>query len=249
MLALITPTRGRPRALAICREYVRRMTLPPGERVLHLVVEGTEDQSRTKLVSSSDLSEIHIARHQRADLDGHRSLADLLREGITVARNWAHDEKLRIAVIEDDDWYAPDYLIWLDEALRRSPLVGEADAIYYNVQNRTWRACQNRSHASLCSTAWNDEAVGSLVDYLLLAALEGEPFLDVQLWRQWKGETRLESPRRRRVIGLKGLPGRRNIGVGGGDHPNADPGGEALRELIGADADRYTKMYGHNATT
>ncbi len=242
MLALLTPTRGRPRALAICSDYVQRMGA-----AVWITIEG--DQSGGQIAAMDD--GYHIRRYQRSDLSKLMSLADSLREGIHFARILAGNEPLQIAVIEDDDWYAPTYVHWLKKALAESPLVGEGCAVYYNVWSRTYRKIQNTAHASLCSTAWDDGQVGDTINRILYDALSRDgfaEFIDVRLWRAFEGG-KVWQPGVRRVVGLKGLPGKRGIGVGHQDQPNADPSMEYLRRLIGDDADRYEKMYRHNAFT
>jgi hypothetical protein len=241
MLALITPTRARPRALTICEDYVRRFERPGG--VVWITVEGVPMGST--VLENIDTMHYRVRHEQPDEMSPLLSLAHNVRQGVRFARMLGGDD-LQIAIIEDDDWYAPDYLTWLCPLVKEHGMVGEGNAIYYNVRSRTWQELRNTRHASLCSTAWDDSAVGDFVDEVLRECVQSAEgaFLDVRLWKSIPGH--ISIPVSHRVVGLKGLPGKRGIGVGHQDQPYADLDMAVLRQLIGADADRYVKMHQHN---
>ena len=59
-----------------------------------------------------------------------------------------------LIVIEDDDWYAPDYLEWVADQFATHPRThgGIVRAVLPR-RTRSGPAVDNRRHASLCSTA------------------------------------------------------------------------------------------------
>jgi hypothetical protein len=140
----------------------------------------------------------------------------------------------RVVVIEDDDWYARDWLSHVAAQLHRAELVGECRARYYNVALRRGRQLSNTGHASLCSTAVRGSALAEL-----RAACRMRPkFIDLELWRRARSRFLFDG---HRVVGIKGLPGRGGIGMGHRDdfQGTADAGGHLLRDWIGDDAGLY----------
>lgn len=150
-----------------------------------------------------------------------------------------------IAFIETDDWYAPDWLEWIEQQSARGfDLVGEGDAIYYNVRRRWWSECKNVRHASLCQTAMHIRMLEPMVNTI---KAWDNPYFDCRLWRL-EASRYLHLPRsgRRRCIGIKGTfeagysPEHRQR------HPkdsHADPSLMKLWKLIGADAKSYAPFY------
>jgi bifunctional DNA-binding transcriptional regulator/antitoxin component of YhaV-PrlF toxin-antitoxin module len=154
---------------------------------------------------------------------GH-TLSRNLREGLGIARNDA------VIVIEDDDWYSPEYVQTVVDRLESQPvmtLCGECPSRYYNVRTRCYHELHNRRHASLCQTAFRLEMVP-----VVLGLLRGDgPWIDIKLWGALDGVLHEGGL----CVGIKGMPGRDGIGMGhqgGGTH---DPELEVLREWIGAD--------------
>jgi len=152
-----------------------------------------------------------------------------------------------VAVIEDDDWYAPDWLEWCCDQLSSHALVGEGRSIYYNVRSSRWMNCQNTEHASLCATAFRRELIPEILE-ILAEQPDDKPFVDIAIWKRFGAEGLVLPDKQdlfRRVVGMKGLPGRPGIGIGH-RHLQAkgeqDPDGEFLAGLIGPDSSRYEKF-------
>jgi hypothetical protein len=134
-----------------------------------------------------------------------------------------------VIVIEDDDWYAPEYVQLVVNRLESQPvlhLCGECPSRYYNVRTRCYRLPGNTGHASLCQTAMRLESVPRALD-----VMTDDPWVDLQLWSKIKG-TLYEGYS---VVGIKGLPGRAGVGIG--HHPGGtpDPELDVLRAWIGDD--------------
>lgn len=227
-ITAITPTGDRPEALYLCQLWMRRQTIR--DQVTWIVV----DDGRTPARSILDEVDIYL---RLPPIDGV-SLGRNLLAGLRLAST------LKFAIIEDDDWYAPDYLAWLATQLDNFPIVGETSALYYNVAGRAWMECGNRKHASLSSTGFRADTLVDVID----AIKKHHPWIDEPLWRRLQdlGHLHLPDPDSRRVIGVKGMPGRTGIGQDGhrvhaGYSP--DPSLTILRDLIGNDADRYARFF------
>jgi hypothetical protein len=152
-----------------------------------------------------------------------------------------------IAFIEDDDYFRPDWLEWVEKKAERGyDLIGEGHAVYYHVRNRWWSECFNVHHASLCSTAITSDLFEPLCN--IIKSYES-PFFDTRIW-QVECNRFLALPKtdaERRVIGIKGMPG--TAGYSGEHtmfHPvgsQPDPSGFRLWQLLGQDAEPYMKFY------
>ena len=140
----------------------------------------------------------------------------------------------RLVVIEDDDWYSPDWLEHVDKLLTANVLIGERRARYYNVAKSIGRQLANDAHASLCATAMT----GSAIDDFRKVCRENHKFIDMQLWRMHQPRKLFDG---HRVVGIKGLPGRGGIGMGHSKEfrGTADSSRRILREWIGEDAAAY----------
>jgi hypothetical protein len=143
-----------------------------------------------------------------------------------------------VVFIEDDDWYSPEWLRAVDSLSGTAELIGERRAFYYNVVKRSWMEMKNESHASLCSTA----ITGSAIETLKKVCQQAPQFIDLALWRVHRNKQLFDA---QHVVGIKGLPGRKGIGMG----HNAsygfrqDPSAEVLRNRVGSDADFYFNLY------
>ena len=175
-------------------------------------------------------------------LDGKEPMqlkvADAIREG-RVQGDY-------VIWFEDDDWFAPDWIEWCVRGLDQGyDLVGEGQAIYYNVNHRWHSNCGNVRHASLCQTAMRSSLLAHV--YRIVADFNC-PWIDVQLWNiECNKKLRLPEGHRRRVIGIKGMPGtkgysREHRQVNGSDNePDYDL--SKLRSLIGDDAFYYDEYF------
>lgn len=115
----------------------------------------------------------------------------------------------RVVIMEDDDWYHPDYLVVYKNRLLNWQLVGEGPARYYNIARRTYRVLGNTKRASFCQTALQ----ASILDKLFIACQKDSAFVDARLWDKdcRKFVFRDDKPH---CIGVKGMPGRVGIGMG-----------------------------------
>lgn len=229
MLTLLTATGCRPEAWAICEKLMQAQTFTGPVRWI-IVDDGEEAQPIT---FARERWQLEVVRRAPFWKPGQNTQALNLLAGL--ARVNPYD---RVAIIEDDDHYSSDWLATINAALDRADLVGESMARYYNAATHTGRQLQNTSHASLCSTG----VKGMALEMLRRECKPGVQFIDVNLWRNFKGAKHLFSGAR--VTGIKGMPGRGGIGMGHKPdfHGTKDEDGELLREWIGHGAGFYMEL-------
>jgi hypothetical protein len=147
----------------------------------------------------------------------------------------------KIIIIEDDDWYHPEYIEKMSGYLDTYALAGEGGAQYYNVNNHRYIIHENYEHASLCQTGFTRAIVPQIMT--LCQMQSKQKFLDIHIWKLKCFKTTM--PRIPICVGIKGMPGRGGIGYG-----HRDTMGEAdtepylqLKKWIGLpDADIYVNM-------
>lgn len=194
MLTLVTPTGARPEAFGLCCEWMRRQDYRGKVRWI-IVDDGPEP------IQPPRIPGWHLIHVRPSPLwDGQNTQARNILSGLKIADG-------RIAIIEDDDYYAPHYLTTIMNWLDHHDLVGEMDSHYYHLPTKTGKVYRANGHASLCSTAMKGEPVETLKALCEAKANN----LDWNLWQRHKGAL---YPWQGLVVGMKGLPGRPGIGVG-----------------------------------
>jgi hypothetical protein len=166
-------------------------------------------------------------------------LAPGLSPSASFARNLgiALQEQCRIPgsevvfVIEDDDWYGPDYVASLFTALVTYDLVGESCSRYYNVSRQSYHHCLNKHHAALCATAFRAALTPRVISCIDLDSI----YLDLSIWGQLNCSKHLQ--RTNHCVGLKAQVGRPGLSWGHQSqafHP--DHNGAVLKKWVGGDA-------------
>ena len=136
----------------------------------------------------------------------------------------------KILFIEDDEYYAPDYVKEVSGKLDQYDLVGIGRSKYYHLPALKWYKHRNMGHASLAQTGFNKNFFNKAK-----ACMNGDLFLDIRFWREVNGKMadqfslpdsikEYESKDGRGFIfddfeksiytGVKGMPGRNGIGIG-----------------------------------
>lgn len=212
-ISVITPTGCRPACLDLCEKWLKRQTYRAFEWI---VVDDGEPYSRADAIHP-----------EPAWREGENTLGRNLRAGIEAAR---HD---RIAIVEDDDWYAPEYLETINAWLDEHDAVGEGQSRYFNIRSGIAKEFEGTKHASLNATAIRGDSARAALTQASRAVN-----IDLEFWRIVEGGK--VYPYQGLVVGIKGMPGRPGIGVGhrmtGTDSP------EKLAQWIGKDADLYASF-------
>jgi len=221
-LSLVTCTGLRPEAFALCERWMARQTVPFYEWI---VVDDCEPRTETTMGQ--------IVSRPRPAWSGEPTLGRNLLAGFALVSGDA------VAIIEDDDWYAPDYLENMLKMLRLAPMVGEGWARYYNVRTRTWAERCNAAHATLSSTVFRMRCLDEIRG--VIHSL-GKVCYDLGIWRAIR-ETALVL-NVHRYVGIKGMPGRPGLACGhrDGSVANPDPDLSMLHDWIGGDASLYREF-------
>jgi hypothetical protein len=236
MITLITPTRDRPEAFALCEKYMARQTYTGPKQ--WIVADDGDVPAKTTM------GQMHVRRPVSSSPN---TLAPNLLEAI----KHIDPSSEAIFFVEDDDWYSPMYIESLLPHLNGREIVGLGCHRYYNVHTRQWRIFNNTAHAGLCVTA----IVPSMLDWLIqccngcIADNDG-PWVDIRLWcanpkYPYRKHDGYVLPNGGLCVGIKRMPGRNGLG---GGHGVGDPDGffsdcdwgmGLLRDWIGDDAREY----------
>lgn len=219
MISLITPTSDRHTAFTLCERWMARQTYRgPVEWIV--ADDGKEPVQCT-------LGQVHIKRPHLQDRSG--SFRGNLRTALEACKGEM------ILFIEDDDWYHPGYLQMMAKLFETGDIVGEQNARYYNVSNRRYLYCKNRS-PSLCQTGITRQ----LLHRVLQLTTRKSPMIDRRLWER-TFLRKVTPPQSLHAVGIKGLPGKGGIGIGHrlDTKYKHDADGSVLKSWVGNDAEVY----------
>ncbi|MBR9800675.1 glycosyltransferase family 2 protein, partial [bacterium] len=228
LISLITPHADRPEAIKMCEQQVRRFQIPEGYRVEWVLVDGgTEQQQQVT-------ADVYV--HHRAPQHPAQNLCSNFLRAIKVANGEF------IVVIEDDDWYHPEYLCHMVQLLKCAQMAGLTCSRYYHLGRRQYRVLRNSRNSSLCSTGFRSEVVPEMVPRIREMIEKQDHFLDLELWRNF-GVQKLLSDRHELSLGIKGMPGKAGLSAAHRSEDSRwidDPECDWLREYIGEkDYERY----------
>lgn len=202
LVTLITCTGARTEALALCRKYINRQTYKGA--VQWIIVDDTIDKAPLPTKTNNISEEIY---------PGPRKW----EPGVNTQR-FNTEEALKhvkgdyILFIEDDDYYRPNYVETMVYLLNRFDIVGEGNAKYFNLEVPGWKEMRNFTHASLCQTGIRKELLPTFKN----SVDSGSLYFDIELWKRAHiaKRTSLVFADLNLTVGIKGMPGRGNIGIG-----------------------------------
>jgi len=231
-VTLITPTKDRPVAFSLCERWMSRQSYK-GRMQWIVCDDGTEPVQ-------CNLGQEHLKRPHSEDKT--ESFLGNLLAGLDEARGQF------VLFIEDDDWYAEDYIERMVHALRGVAITGQANARYYCLKSRRYRICGNTGHASLAQTGIRADLIPRL-RYSIRRRYS--VFVDIHLWKELARQcNKILDPTTTLHVGMKSLPGTGGIGIGhrlGGGNQR-DDSGEVLKGWIGSDAqtiEEHLENYGN----
>lgn len=224
-LTLVTPTGDRQEAFALCEQWIQNQRYT-GEFEWLVVDDGVEPTQCTMGQT--------VMRRQPAN--GH-TLCAQLRDALPTIKSDL------VLIIEDDEYYGPDYISTMVGQLEHADLVGERASKYYFPMERKWMQYPTWHHVALCRMGWRKSVLPTAIK-----AVTGTDHrsVDLRVWNAWTGSRRVwvdNVGNMRLGVGIKGMPGRK-CGVNKaplGCH--SDPTGEKLRQMVGDDAGTYLAMY------
>lgn len=203
-ITVVTPTGDRPAAFNKCVQWVTTQTVRPAQWVI--VDDGYTPLS--DFISFPDW--VTYIRRERTSEDADHTLSDNIMAALPHIR---HD---KIAIFEDDDWYARDYLDRVSRKLEEWDLVGNNKIVYYHLAGKVWKTGKPKRHTAFAQTAFTKKVLPVLSKVCRSGDLEirRKGLVDRHLWHSFEGRKHLVSDEAQRHVGLKGLGGRPGIAEG-----------------------------------
>jgi len=236
MIVLITPTGARPLQFNLCRLFMQRQTYE-GDVVWIIIDDGVPVTSQCVGKDFREGWEIIKIYPEPRWIEGQNTQVRNIKAGIDLVKS-DYKKATAIFIIEDDDYYKPNYLERMIDRLDGFDITGEMNTVYYNVTNRRYFTNPNRQHSSLFQTAFNPSAIP------LLENSYWHKFMDCEFWRMPLKKNLFNE--NNLSVGIKGLPGRGGIGAGHKTGMNMlwDRNLDYLKSLIGYDDTiLYAKHY------
>jgi hypothetical protein len=199
-ISLITPSGDRPNCIERCKYYIERQTY---KGPLQWII--SDDSTNHYNISCPRNVSPFLYTHNKRKYPGNKS--DSFRCNVITALPYIVFDK--IIIIEDDDWYSPNYIKVYHDRLLSWELVGEGPARYYDVTHRLYRILGNSKRASFCQTAIQSK----IIEKLFVSCQRDSAFVDSRLWNKHCNR-KIVFQDKAHCIGIKNMPGRRGIGMG-----------------------------------
>lgn len=196
-ITCITPTGDRPEAFELTRKWIESQTVKPDQ---WLVI----DDGKTPLPKYLQEGVEYVRRIPKSN-EGHT-----LTLNMKTALPYIKGDI--ILIIEDDDWYGPNYIATMEKYLQTYDLVGEGCARYYYLPDTKYERILNREHASFCQTGFTRKILP-----IFEKCIAGNPYIDMRLWRTVTENKYLMIDTEDKLklhCSLKGMKGRKGIGTG-----------------------------------
>lgn len=239
MLTVITPTGYREAQFRLLEKYMDAQDVQ--EEVRWIIVNDGPALERKSDFGSQESRLFNVdSRHIKGPTLGFNT---------RVALDYIDrlgDFPTRIIIMEDDVWYAPNYITFMAALMRKADIVGTAPAWVYNVAARKYKLWHSRKHAS-----WSETCVSGLnaCTYLYGVCGRAGTMLDMNMWLKHPGMRKhrttdfllqLEKPL---AVSMKGHGQARTLGKG---HVPADVAAwesdadlSVLRSWIGSAVENY----------
>ena len=210
MIALITPTGGRPRQFELCNRWMSQQTYKG--KVLWVIVDDCVPFTTDLKIDLPD-NWVVVKKHpQPYWKSGQNTQARNLKVGINTIKAFPTNQIEAVFIIEDDDYYSPLYLETMMERFEDNDVLAESFTIYYHVGINGWHGGENKLHASLFQVAFKPTVI-NVFEKSLFAK-----FIDKLFFANLRKQAELIKVKRFKradlSIGIKGLNGRNGIGMG-----------------------------------
>jgi hypothetical protein len=242
MIVLVTPTGCWKEQINLCKMFMDRQTYTGP--VTWIIVDDCTPRT-TDAINRNGWTVLKIYPHP--PYGGVNTQARNMIAGFNcIDANFKPEDIEAIFIIEDDDYYKPQYLERMMARFDSYKVLGEMNTVYYNVLYRTYFVNRNTSHSSLFQIAIRPEMMP------LFRSCFTEKFIDFKFYEKLHAQ---EYVRRGEVgffnednlaVGMKGIPGRAGIGAGHGKLLNMlpDPGLHYLNKiLLNGDSKYYEGYY------
>jgi len=238
MITVVTLTKNRPEAFNLLREWVVRQTYK-GDMQWLVVTDGKLDGYDF----DSPLIDLAVRKPKKGEFHSHIS-------NIHYAVPRVKGDP--VLFMEDDDWYAPNYIEDRLSSMEGVLVSGVTPPLYYHVGlRRAKKLSKNKVFAPLSTTTMRAEVLPLLDEVAHKREARKRLMVDSRFWTRRLVEddvprriTHQSPPDDVIFVGMKGMPGQPGIGIGHRKRsPGNDPEMETLRKWIGEDAERYAKYY------
>ena len=238
-ITLITATGGRPKSFELCDKYVTRFHRPDVS-IQWIIVDDVykDDDLDSDYKNQTSMAQVLQGIECLFIKPKHHWHSGLNTLGLNINAAISHVKYDSVMFIEDDDWYAPEYMKHQYEQLKTADLVGEVPSRYYHVPSRQYRVMSHSQHTSLCQTAVRS----SVLPLVQKICEQSSELIDIRLWGRFEGIKTIGSDPY--CVGIKGMPGRSGIGIGHNPSRNrndwkSDQDLTVLRSWIGNDVSLY----------
>ncbi|MDD5540159.1 MAG: glycosyltransferase family 2 protein [Candidatus Marinimicrobia bacterium] len=198
-ITAITPTGDRPLAFALCKHWMEKQMVKPDQWIV--VDDG-------KVPMTPPVGATYVRREPRPNDPPHT-----LNVNLKAALPYIRGEQ--ILIIEDDEYYAPGYVAALSSALEHGQVAGIGWSKYYHLPIGGYARHANSGWASLAQTGFTRQFIHT---FTALLDADSGTYLDLHIWRtamnNGVGYLFCDDDPNSLYVGIKGLPGRRGIGVG-----------------------------------
>jgi hypothetical protein len=175
-ITLVTPTRDRAEAFALCVHWMSRQTYRQRGPVQWVVVDDGDRPVEEALLERARSWGWTVDYIRRPVTENICTLQDNLIAALEVVRGDA------LLIIEDDEFYSPIYIEEMLWRLEGVNLVGEGNARYYNIRDRRWDIYSNMAHACLCRTGLKRVLYPLLREAARASKASQNTHVDIQLW-------------------------------------------------------------------
>lgn len=195
-VSLITCTGGRPEAFGLVEKYIASQTFKNFEWI---VVDDYD------VPTKCTQNQIYV-RGPEAWEPGKNTQRSNMNAALDVVQGDF------IFIIEDDDFYAPNYITTMMSNFSHSSLVGISNSRYYKVDMPGYATLGNYLHASLSQTAFSR----NLLSAMRAAVNSGHFYFDIELWKAARNSQVPLTLIANSIlsIGVKGMPGKPGLTPG-----------------------------------
>jgi hypothetical protein len=234
MIVLITPTGGRPKQFELCMRWMKNQTY--SGRVFWIVIDDCDPITTNALDDDFREDWVIIKKYPfPVWSEGKNTQARNLQIGIDAVKNLPKSFVEAVFIIEDDDYYAPTYLEKMLQRMKEGKfdVIGQGLTFYYDVVRKVYKQNLNKIHSSLFQTCFTYDAIP------IFEACFSNKFIDMMFFRKMINKD-VFYIKEYLSVGIKGLPGRKGIGIG---HKMtrfiADENYMVLKSIIGDDYKYY----------
>ena len=198
---IITPTGDRLISFNLCCEWITRQTV----KNFQWVVVDDGNISMEPILETFPLVFEYIRREPQPDDPKHTLNLNMLEA-------FKHVEGDIVLIMEDDEYYHPQYIERMSQHLKHTDLAGSNISRYYHLPSGGLFIDRNNNFCSLSQTGFKS----TLFPFVKELLLTDPQYLDYQIWMNATGVIAriFDDSREPLTVGMKSMPGRPGIGIG-----------------------------------